>query len=177
MIDRTYNNWFWKRNPVWVKNLSMEILMEEFKPIWRKKREILQCKSHVVVWKRQFRVDTKIQSCGFREWWVGISRYIWTKGTLDTNNIVYCGFATKPRCAHLVANPTIYPFPTLRFGHLYYCSALWASPFFWLASLVGSREFIILCLISKNSEKLHIICINSGKLHIISKKQYKITYN
>ena len=43
---------------------------------------------------------------------------------LVANNIVYCGFATKPRCAHLVANPTIYPFPTLRFGHLYYCSAL-----------------------------------------------------
>ena len=48
----------------------------------------------------------------------------------DKNNIVYCGFATKPRCAHLVANPTIYPFPMLRSGHLYYCSALSSFAFF-----------------------------------------------
>ena len=43
--------------------------------------------------------------------------------------------------------------------------------YYWLrhllALLIGSREFIILCLICKNSGKLHIICINSGKLHII----------
>ena len=80
-IDFKKDTHFWQK-------LSMEILVEDFKPIQGMKPENFQSKSHVVVWKRQFRIWYKnIQSCTFRKRWVRISRYVWTKSTFANSGI------------------------------------------------------------------------------------------